>query len=226
MDPSQIGKRAWSYAGVLQDAGLSCFEYVEQLTLLLFLKMADQLTEPPYNRAPIVPPEHGWKALLPLDGAALEEKYRASLESLGVKPGMLGVIFKGARCEIHNPALLKQLIVNLLDKVDWLSLPVDVKGTIYEELLSRSAQESSRGAGQYFTPRPVIQAMCDVMQPAPHDRICDPAAGTGGVLCNAYTYAFKRYAPRLHRDEKRGPRPELRAGIGLSPHVRRLSAID
>jgi type I restriction enzyme M protein len=79
MDPSQIGKRAWSYAGVLQDAGLSCFEYVEQLTLLLFLKMADQLTEEPYSRAPIVPPELGWKALLPLDGAALEDQYRASL---------------------------------------------------------------------------------------------------------------------------------------------------
>jgi type I restriction enzyme M protein len=147
MDASQIGKRAWSYAGVLQDAGLSCFEYVEQLTLLLFLKMADQLTEPPYSRTPIVPPELGWKALTPLDGAALEDQYRKSLETLGVKPGMLGVIFKGVRCEIHNPALLKQLIVNLLDKVDWLSLPVDVKGTIYEELLARSAQESSRGAG-------------------------------------------------------------------------------
>ncbi|NTW01877.1 MAG: SAM-dependent DNA methyltransferase, partial [Oscillochloris sp.] len=138
MDSSQIGKRAWSYAGVLQDAGLSCFEYVEQLTLLLFLKMADQLTESPYSREPIVPPELGWKALLPLDGAALEDQYRTSLEKLGVKPGMLGVIFKGARCEIHNPALLKQLIVNLLDKVDWMSLPVDVKGTIYEELLTAS----------------------------------------------------------------------------------------
>src|SRR5206468_12485581 len=90
MDVSQIGKRAWSYAGVLQDAGLSCFEYVEQLTLLLFLKMADQLTEPPYGREPIVPPQLGWKALLPLEGAALEDQYRTSLEKLGVKPGMLG----------------------------------------------------------------------------------------------------------------------------------------
>lgn len=126
----------------------------ERLMLLLFLKMADQLTEEPYNRNPIVPPELGWKALLPLDGAALEDHYRNSLERLGVKPGMFGVIFKGARCEIHNPALLKQLIVNLLDKVDWLLLPVDVKGTIYEELLSRSAHESSRGAGQYFCTAP------------------------------------------------------------------------
>src|SRR6266487_6721278 len=132
--------------------------------------MADQLTEEPYNRPPIVPPELGWKALLPLDRAALEDQYRNSLEKLGVKRGMLGVIFKGARCDIHNPALLKQLIVNLIDKEDWISLPVDVKGTIYEELLQRSASESTKGAGQYFTTRAVIQAMVDVMQPTPQER--------------------------------------------------------
>ena len=226
MDTSQIGKRAWSYAGVLQDAGLSCFEYVEQLTLLLFLKMADQLTEEPYNRAPLVPPEHGWKALLNLDGAALEDQYRKSLEALGVKPGMLSVIFKGARCEIHNPALLKQLIVNLLDKVDWLSLPVDVKGTIYEELLSRSAQESSRGAGQYFTPRPVIQTMCEVMQPTPVDTICDPAAGTGGFLCSAYQYVLDRFEAVLDADEKRTLQEDLVEGMELSPKVGRMCAMN
>jgi len=226
MDASQIGKRAWSYAGVLQDAGLSCFEYVEQLTLLLFLKMADQLTEEPYNRAPIVPLELGWKALLPLDGAALEDQYRASLERLGVKPGMLGVIFKGARCEIHNPALLKQLIVNLLDKVDWLSLPVDVKGTIYEELLSRSAQESSRGAGQYFTTRPVIEAICEAMQPTPADTICDPAAGTGGFLCTAYQYVLDRNERDLDADEKRALRERLVEGMELSPKVGRMCAMN
>jgi type I restriction enzyme M protein len=226
MDASQIGKRAWSYAGVLQDAGLSCFEYVEQLTLLLFLKMADQLTEEPYNRAPIVPPKLGWKALLPLDGAALEDRYRASLEELGVKPGMLGVIFKGARCEIHNPALLKQLIVNLLDKVDWLSLPVDVKGTIYEELLSRSAQESSRGAGQYFTTRAVVQTMCEVMQPTPADTICDPAAGTGGFLCSAYQYVLDRFEKDLDADEKRALRESLVEGMELSPKVGRMCAMN
>src|SRR5262249_16362549 len=120
MDASQIGKRAWSYAGVLQDAGLSCFEYVEQLTLLLFLKMADQLTEEPYNQPAAIPIEWSWKALLSFDGAALENKYGEILEKLVLKGGMLGVIFKSARCEIHNPALLKQLIVNLIDKVDWL----------------------------------------------------------------------------------------------------------
>ena len=226
MDASQIGKRAWSYAGVLQDAGLSCFEYVEQLTLLLFLKMADQLTQPPHDKPPIVPHSQGWRALLPLDGAALEDKYRAILEALGRKSGMLGVIFKGARCEIHNPALLKQLIVNLLDKVDWLALPVDVKGTIYEELLSRSAQESSRGAGQYFTPRPVIQAMCEVTEPTPQDRICDPAAGTGGFLFNAYNHVLDRFGPQLDRDEKRALQEGLVEGMELSPKVGRMCAMN
>ena len=165
IDASSIGKRAWSYAGVLQQAGLSCVEYVEQLTMLLYLKMADQATQAPYNQKPIVPPELGWKPLLKLDGAALEKQYAESIEKLALKPGMLGVIFKGARCDIHNPAVLKQLIVNLIDKEDWLGLPVDVKGTIYEELLQRSASESTKGAGQYFTPRCVIQAMVEVMQP-------------------------------------------------------------
>jgi type I restriction enzyme M protein len=188
--------------------------------------MADQLTEEPYNRAPIIPPELGWKAPLPLDGAALEDQYGKSLESLGVKPGMLGVIFKGARCEIHNPALLKQLIVNLLDKVDWLSLPVDVKGTIYEELISRSVQESARGAGQHFTPRPVTQTMCEVMQPMPSDSICDPAAGTGGLLCNAYQYVLDRHEKDLDADEKRALREELVEGMELSPKVGRMCAMN
>lgn len=226
MDASQIGKRAWSYAGVLQDAGLSCFEYVEQLTLLLFLKMADQLTEPPYERPPLVPPELGWPALRALDGAALEAQYRASLEALGTRGGMLGVIFKGARCEIHNPALLKQLVVNLLDRVDWLALPVDVKGTIYEELLARSAQESSRGAGQYFTPRPVVQAMCDVTQLRPDDTICDPACGTGGFLTSAYQHVLDRYGPELDADQKRALREELVEGMELSPKVGRMCAMN
>ncbi len=226
MDSSQIGKRAWGYAGVLQDAGLSSFEYVEQLTLLLFLKMADQLTEPPYNRQPLVPPEFGWKTLLPLDGAALEKQYHLILETLGVKPGMLGVIFKGSRCEIHNPALLKQLVVNLIDKVDWVSLPVDVKGTIYEELMQRSAAESARGAGQHFTPRPVIQTMCEVMQPTPGDTICDPAAGTAGFLCNAYQYVLDKFGKDLDRDQKEALQEDLVEGMELSPKVGRMAAMN
>ena len=226
MDASQIGKRAWSYAGVLQQAGLSCVEYVEQLTMLLFLKMADQLTGPPWNQPPIVPEELGWKALLPLDGAALETQYSQSIEKLGLMPGMLGVIFKGARCDIHNPALLKQLIVNLIDKEDWMSLPVDVKGTIYEELLQRSASESTKGAGQYFTTRAVIQTMVEVMQPTPADRICDPAAGTGGFLFNAYNHVLEKFGRDLDADQKRALREELVEAMELSPKVARMCAMN
>ena len=226
MDTSQIGKRAWSYAGVLQQAGLSCIEYVEQLTMLLFLKMADQLTEEPYNQTPIVPQELGWKALLPLDGSALEKQYSESIEKLALKPGMLGVIFKGSRCDIHNPALLKQLIVNLIDKEDWMSLPVDVKGTIYEELLQRSASESTKGAGQYFTTRAVIQTMVEVMRPEPEGRICDPAAGTGGFLFTAYNYVLEKFGKNLNADEKRTLREELVEAMELSPKVGRMCAMN
>lgn len=226
MDPSTIGKRAWSYAGVLQQAGLSCVEYVEQLTMLLFLKMADQLTEPPYNEKPIVPPKWGWKALKKLSGSELEKQYSDSIEALALQGGMLGVIFKGARCDIHNPALLQQLIVNLIDKEDWLSLPVDVKGTIYEELLQRSASESTKGAGQYFTTRPVIRTMIEVMQPTPRDTICDPAAGTGGFLFNAYQYVLDTYGADLDKNEKRKIKEELVEGMELSPKVGRMCAMN
>ena len=226
IDASSIGKRAWSYAGVLQQAGLSCVEYVEQLTMLLYLKMADQATEQPYNQKPIVPPDLGWKPLLKLDGAALEKQYADSIEKLALKPGMLGVIFKGARCDIHNPAVLKQLIVNLIDKEDWLGLPVDVKGTIYEELLQRSASESTKGAGQYFTPRAVIHAMVEVMQPTPQDRICDPAAGTGGFLFTAYNHVLDKFGKDLNRDEKRAIKEELVEAMEFSPKVGRMCAMN
>ena len=226
MDPSQIGKRAWSYAGVLMAAGLSNVEYVEQLTMLLFLKMADQLTEPPYNRPPVVPPELGWKTLLPLDGPELEAQYQKLLDSLGTRVGMLGVIFKNARNDIRNPALLKQLIVNLIDKEDWASLPVDVKGTIYEELLQRSVAESTRGAGQDFTTRAVIQAICDVMQPRPDDGICDPAAGTGGFLTAAYQHVLDHHERTLDADEKREVRTDLVEAMEISSKVGRMCAMN
>jgi type I restriction enzyme M protein len=226
MDSTQIGNRAWGYAHVLRDDGLSYMEYVEQLTLLLFLKMADQLTEPPYNRPPIVPAELGWKSLLPLDGAELENHYRHILEELGKRGGMLGVIFRRARVEINNPATLKQLIVNLLDRVDWMGLPVDVKGRIYEELLQRSAAESTKGAGQYFTTRPVIEAMVEVMRPTPEDQICDPAAGTGGFLFTAYNYVLDKFRRELDRDQLHALREELVEGIELTHKVGRLCAMN
>jgi type I restriction enzyme M protein len=118
--------------------------YTEQITFLLFLKMADELTRPPYKRKPIVPPKLGWQSLLKLDGEALEIHYRHILEELGRKSGMLGEIFKKARQEIQNPATLKRLIVDLIDAENWSSMKADVKGDIYEGLLAKSVAERGR----------------------------------------------------------------------------------
>ena len=121
-----IVNKAWNFAHVLRDDGLSYMAYTEQITFLLFLKMADELTKPPYNRKPIVPPSLGWPSLLKSDGDELEAHYRHILEELGKKPGMLGEIFKKARPEIQNPATLKRLIVDLIDTEQWSSMQADV----------------------------------------------------------------------------------------------------
>ncbi len=152
-----IVNKAWNFAHVLRDDGLSYMAYTEQITFLLFLKMADELTKPPHNKKPIVPPSLGWPSLLKFDGDELEAHYRHILEELGKKPGMLGEIFKKARPEIQNPATLKRLIVDLIDTEQWSSMQADVKGDIYEGLLAKSAAESPKGAGQYFTPRELIK---------------------------------------------------------------------
>ena len=128
---SQIGNRAWSFAHLLRDDGLSYMAYIEQITFLLFLKMADELTQPPYSRAPIVPPPYDWQNLYRRDGSELETHYRETLEELAKKKGMLGTIFLKAKNEITDPAKLRRLIVELIDKTNWLTLDTDVKGTIY-----------------------------------------------------------------------------------------------
>jgi len=226
MDAGQIGARAWSYASILRDDGMSYMQYVEQITLLLFLKMADELTEPPRSKPAIIPAELSWKSLVKLDGAELENHYRHILEELGKKGGMLGVIFQRARCEINNPATLKQLIVNLIGKETWLDLPADVKGTVYEELLVRSAAESTKGAGQYFTTRAVIQAVCEVMQPTAEETICDPAVGTGGFLFTAYNYVLDHFAKELDRDQLKRVREDLVEGMELTSTLSRICAMN
>lgn len=231
---SQIGTRVWSYAGVLKDDGLSYMAYVEQLTFLLFLKMADELTKPPYsqpNRIPKGKDEAGtfacdWPSLLKLDGAELYTHYRRLLTALSGQKGLLGVIFKEAECKIKDPAKLRRLIVDLIDRERWLSLDLDVKGVIYEELLSRSAAESTGGAGQYFTPRPIIQAIVDVVQPSPEDTIVDPAAGTGGFLTMAYESVLARHGKEMDKDQKRRIREDLVLAQELVPETARLCAMN
>jgi len=134
-----------------------------------------------------VPKKYAWSKLAKLDGDDLEVQYRHVLENLGKQGGMLGTIFRKAQNKIQDPAKLERLI-KLIEKEKWSTLPADVKGEIYEGLLERNAQDVKGGAGQYFTPRPLIQAMVEVMQPKATDIVADPACGTGGFLLAAHDY--------------------------------------
>ena len=136
---------------------------MEQLTFLLFLKMADEQSRPPFNKPAAVPKGQDWPSLLARDGDELETHYRHVLESLGKQKGMLGVIFRKAQNKIQDPAKLRRLIVDLIDKEQWSSLSADVKGDAYEGLLQKNAEDVKGGAGQYFTARPLISAVVEVM---------------------------------------------------------------
>ena len=179
-------QRLWSYCNVLRDDGLSYGDYLEQLTYLLFLKMADEQTKPPFSRPAIVPEGLDWPSLLERDGDELEVHYRHVLDRARRRPGMLGVVFRKAQNRIQDPAKLRRLIVDLIDRESWLTLDADVKGDAYEGLLEKNAEDVKSGAGQYFTPRPLIRAIVEVMRPEPGMRIADPACGTGGFLLAAY----------------------------------------
>jgi type I restriction enzyme M protein len=221
----QIVQKLWNYCNVLRDDGLSYGDYVEQLTLLLFLKMAHERTLPPWNQESAIPTGHDWASLRRKSGDELEVHYRHTLEELGKKPGMLGIIFRKAQNKIQDPAKLQRLIVDLIDREQWMSLEADVKGDAYEGLLEKNAQDTKGGAGQYFTPRALIQAIVDVIRPQPGETICDPACGTGGFLLAAYDYIARHFL-NLDRDEKHHLQLKALRGVELVDAVSRLCAMN
>ncbi len=188
MNASTLVQKLWNYCNVLRDDGMSYGDYVEQLTYLLFLKMADERSRPPYKQASLVPAAYAWPSLLAKDGDELFDHYRHALESLGSQKGTLGLIFGKAQNKFQDPVKLRRLVVDLIDSENWSALNVDVKGDAYEGLLEKNAQDTKSGAGQYFTPRALIQAMVTCIAPRTGERICDPACGTGGFLFTAYNY--------------------------------------
>ena len=220
----QLVQKLWNYCNILRDDGLSYGDYVEQLTFLLFLKMADEQSRPPFNKPSPIPKGKDWPALLAKDGDELEIHYRHTLEELGKRSGMLGVIFRKAQNKIQDPAKLRRLIVDLIDKEQWSSLSADVKGDAYEGLLQKNAEDVKGGAGQYFTPRPLIAAMVDVVAPQPGQAICDPACGTGGFLLAAHDYLAKHHA--LDRAQKKKLKSGTFFGIELVDSVTRLCAMN
>jgi type I restriction enzyme M protein len=225
MNASTLVQKLWNYCNVLRDDGMSYGDYVEQLTYLLFLKMADERAQPPYNQASIVPGAYSWPSLLAKDGDELFDHYRNCLEAMGQHKGTLGLIFGKAQNKFQDPAKLRRLVVDLIDAENWTALGVDVKGDAYEGLLEKNAQDTKSGAGQYFTPRALIEAMVDCIAPKPRERICDPACGTGGFLFIAFNHIVAAN-PNLTRDQKRFLKEDAFTGVELVQATARVCAMN
>ena len=222
-DAATIVQRLWNYCNVLRDDGVSYGAYVEQLTYLLFLKMADEQTKPPFNKPPIVPEGYDWPSLMSKDGDALETHYRHIIETLGKAKGMLGIIFRKGQNRIQDPAKLRRLI-ELIEGETWTGLDIDVKSEIYEGLLQKNAEDIKGGAGQYFTPRPLIRAVVEVMCPGPDMTIVDPACGTGGFFLAAHDYIATRY--KLDKAQKRHLRFDTFKGWEIVDDTARLCVMN
>jgi type I restriction enzyme M protein len=225
MNTNTLVQKLWNYCNVLRDDGMSYGDYVEQLTYLLFLKMADERAQPPYNQASIVPATYAWPTLLAQDGDALFDHYRHVLEALGQQKGTLGLIFGKAQNKFQDPAKLRRVIVDLIDAETWTILGADVKGDAYEGLLEKNAQDTKSGAGQYFTPRALIQAMVDCMAPQPGESICDPACGTGGFLFTAHNY-ITAHNRNLTREQLKHLKEEAFTGYELVQATARVCAMN
>jgi type I restriction enzyme M protein len=222
-ESASLVQKVWNYCNVLRDDGVSYGDYVEQLTYLLFLKMADEQTKPPFNKPSTIPQGLDWQSLLEKDGAALEIHYRYILETLGKEKGMLGVIFRKSQNRIQDPAKIKRLL-ELINQETWIGLDIDVKGEIYEGLLQKNAEDIKGGAGQYFTPRPLIKAIVELMRPEPGMTINDPACGTGGFIIATHDYISRNH--QLDVEQKRFLKYQTFSGKDIVDSVARLCAMN
>src|SRR5574344_1657094 len=196
---SSINQKIWSMATVLMGDGVSNSDYLEQLTYLLFLKMADEYSKPPYKRNIGIPEDCKWDTLRTKSGAELFEHYKYILDTLSKQSGTLQQIYAGSQNKISNPAMLAR-IIQMIDIENWASMSADVKGDIYEGLLQKIAEDTKSGAGQYFTPRALINTMVKCLCPKPGKTIVDPCCGSGGFLLASKTYIENNYS--LNKDQK------------------------
>lgn len=220
---ASIISKVWSFCTTLRDDGVGYGDYLEQLTYLIFLKMADEYSQPPYNRKVGIPAEYNWQSLKAKRGAELEVHYVTLLRELGNKSGMLGQIFTKAQNKIQDPAKLYRLI-DMVNETQWVTMGADVKGDIYEGLLERNAEDTKSGAGQYFTPRALIRAMVACVRPEPGKTIADPACGTGGFFLAAYDFLVAEHP--LDKTHKAFLKHETFHGNEIVASTRRLALMN
>lgn len=224
MNTSSLIQKVWNFCHTLRDDGVGYGDYLEQLTYLLFLKMAHEYAQEPYNRDTHIPKGFDWATLRGKTGEPLEAHYFATLHKLGSESGMLGAIFFKAQNKIQDPAKLSRL-VQMIDEQSWVGMDADTKGDLYEGLLQKNAEDTKSGAGQYFTPRAVIQAMVECVRPEPGKTIADPACGTGGFFLGAYNWLTRPNAT-LNKTQKTFLRDATFHGNEIVPNTRRLCLMN
>jgi type I restriction enzyme M protein len=220
---SSIVSKVWAFCQTLRDDGVGYGDYLEQLTYLLFLKMADEYTKPPHNRKMPIPAEYAWETLIDKSGTGLESHYNVMLRELAREKGILGQIFIKSQNKIQDPAKLYKLIA-LINAENWILMGVKDKGDIYEGLLEKNAEDTKSGAGQYFTPRPLIKAMVECLRPDPLKTIADPACGTGGFFLAAYDWLVDNRD--LDKEAKQFLKYETFFGNEIVASTRRLALMN
>ena len=215
-----LTKKVWNMANVLAAAGVGFTDYITQLTYLLFLKM-DAESEEMFGESAI-PKGYQWKDLLAVDGHELIKQYEETLSVLREQPNLIGTIFTKAANKIEAPVHLRK-VISMIDEEQWLIMDGDVKGAIYESILEKNGQDKKSGAGQYFTPRSLIKAMVDCIDPQIGETICDPACGTGGFLLTAYDYMKGQSASKEKRDFLRN---SALHGVDNTPLVVTLASMN
>lgn len=236
MTESSIISKVWNFANVLRDDGVGYGDYLEQITYLLFLKMADELNKPPYNKGlkfPHLKDVEGseqqeaevcdWQILSAKRGAELEAFYTQMLRTLATESGMLGQIFTKSQNKIQDPAKLLK-IIDMIDKEEWTMMGADLKGKIYEGLLEKNAEDTKSGAGQYFTPRSLIKAMVECVRPEPKKTIIDPACGTGGFFLAAYDHIVANN--KLDKEQKDFLKNKTFHGNEIVANTRRMCLMN
>jgi type I restriction enzyme M protein len=219
---TDIVQRLWGFCHTLRHDGIDYGDYIEQITYLLFLKMADE-------RGVDIPKGCAWPTIRDRSGTDLTDHYIEALRRLGKTPGILGDIYSGAQSRFNNPVNLKKL-VTLIDETEWTALDVDVKAAAYEGLLEKAAAEGKKGAGQFFTPRILIQAIVACVKPDPRASadftICDPAVGSGGFLVCAYEWIRDQVKGAFDRDVAKRIKTRTYFGQDLVPRPRRMALMN